>query len=338
MAGMEVLSLLGVVALVVTLLALLLLRRVSPPKAEQAAAPASAPSEPEAPVAAGAEPYTVLMCVGNGQSGAGMVAMARALTGGPAAASRLYALHLVPPTERATSQLGSQTEGGEALEPLLGRARRMGLKVEPLSFASAAPGPDICRTAEEREADLILLGWHRPQGSETMLGGPVHEVMQQAQAHVGVLVERDLGEIHRVLVPFIGGRHDQAAIKLAQRLIQCVGADVTVLRVVAPAAAGKQGAPRLVKEDLFPEESGRVRLKVVEHASPEEAVLAAAEDGYDLVVVGLGAEWGLEDSFFGRHSERIIREAHTSVLVVRQPVEKPATEASAPAASEREAG
>ncbi len=68
-------------------------------------------------------------------------------------------------------------------------------------------------------------------------------------------------------------------------------------------------------------------FKVVEHESPEEAALEELRRGYDLVVVGVGSEWGLEDRLFGLHRERIISEASTSVLVVRHPASETTVEA-----------
>jgi hypothetical protein len=70
-------------------------------------------------------------------------------------------------------------------------------------------------------------------------------------------------------------------------------------------------------------------LKVVAHASPEDAVLAEIREGYDLVVVGVGAEWGLGDSVFGLSRERIIRDSTPSLVIVHQPgpATQPATSA-----------
>jgi Kef-type K+ transport system membrane component KefB len=266
-----------------------------------------------------AAPFTVMMCVSHGQAGSGMVALGRALTGDSRDAP-VYALHLIPPTERASFHMRHDSKPPEegALAPLMRRAQQLGLEVRPLSFVSAEPGADICRTAEAKRADLILLGWHKPLFSRTMLGGTVHEVMQAASTEVAVLVDRGLTTLRRVLVPFIGSPHDRAALALARRLLRHVGAEVTLLHVTAPDREPSEARTRV--EELFPEESGRVRLQVVAHASPEEAALEEARKGYDLVVVGVGPEWGLEDQLFGLQRERMIQDSPASLLVVRHPV------------------
>ncbi|MCY0999359.1 cation:proton antiporter [Myxococcus sp. MISCRS1] len=313
-----------IMALVTTFMTTPLLRLIYPleemARDKLELAPATAP---------GLTPYTMLMCVSHQQAGPGMATLAKALSG--TEATQLHALHLVHPERvslrEAEPRAGVSEESAEgegALAPLLGRARSLGLSVRPLSFVSTEPAQDIRRTAEARRADLVLLGWHKPLFSQTVLGGTVHEVMKDAAGGtVAVLVDRGLSDVKRVLVPFIGSRHDRAALKLARRLMKQAGADVTVLHVTSH----ENTHARAQVEELFPAAEGSaVRLKVVRHESPEDAVLEEIrQGGYDLLVVGMGAQWGLEDRVFGLHRERIIRDAPGSLLVVHD--SEPVTQA-----------
>ncbi|ATB29216.1 cation:proton antiporter [Melittangium boletus] len=318
-----------VMALVTTFLTSPLLRVIYPP--EELALERAVPV---APVADAPAPFRLLMCVSHGQTGTGMVTLGRALTGGTQSPSELYALHLIPPSDRASFLLRHSPDsqgtphGDDKQGPmanLLSRASESGLDVRPLSFMSAEPGLDICRTAEAKQADLIVLGWHKPLFGKTVLGGTVHEVMREASSDVAVLVDRGLETVRRVLVPFNGSRHDRAALGLARRLRTCAGVEVTVLHVTSPALPHGRPTSLTLVQELFPESSGGVHFKVVAHASPEDAVLAeASSGGYDLVVVGVGAEWGLEGHLFGLHRERIVSDSRLSLLVVRQP--RPAEE------------
>jgi Kef-type K+ transport system membrane component KefB/nucleotide-binding universal stress UspA family protein len=317
-----------VMALVTTFLTTPLLRVIYPPEElaleralpEPAAAPLT--SETDTP-----EPLRLLLCVSHGQTGAGMVTLGKALTGGPQAPTELYALHLIPPAERASFRLrhppgpkgpARAPEAGP-METLLARARQTSLELRPLSFVSAEPGLDICRTAEAKRADLIVLGWHKPLFGQTVLGGTVHEVMQEAGSDVAVLVDRGLTTVRRVLVPFNGSRHDRAALALARRLRACAGAEVTVLHVTSPDLPHGRPPTRRMAGELLPETLGGVRFQVVAHDSPEDALLTEAAQGYDLVVVGVGAEWGLEGHLFGLQRERLVSESTPSLLVIRQP-------------------
>lgn len=281
-------------------------------------------------------PYSMLMCISHQQAGPGMASLAKALSAGPET-SQLHALHLVHPervslrgTEADALTPDVEPEGDGVLAPLLGRAGKLGLSVRPLSFVSTEPAQDICRTAQAKRADLVLLGWHKPLFSQTVLGGTVHEVMSAASGTVAVLVDRGLADVKRVLVPFIGSRHDRAALKLARRLMKHAGAEITVLHVTS-----REGNnARAQVEELFPSTEGPgVRLKVVRSETPEDAALEEVrQGGYDLVVVGMGAQWGLEDRLFGLHRERIVRDAPGSLLVVHEP--EPVAEAVSAAEAE----
>ncbi|MDC3957610.1 cation:proton antiporter domain-containing protein [Polyangium jinanense] len=271
-----------------------------------------------------APPFTVVMCVADDRTGPGMVTLGHAL-GGPAAAERLYALHLIHPDDRASFVLrqerGDTSSDGDALEPLLSRATSLSVPVKPLSFVSGEPAVDICRVAEAKHADLLLLGWRKPLIGKAALSGTVYEVMKRAPADVAVLVDRGLTQIRRVLVPFLGSAHDRAALRLAQRITHIAGADVTVLHVVAKGRdGGKPLGAKARVEEVFqePGAAGQVKFEVVEHDVPSEAALAEAARGYDLVIVGAGAEWGLSERLFGLQAERMIHACPISLLVVHQ--------------------
>jgi nucleotide-binding universal stress UspA family protein len=264
---------------------------------------------------------TVLACVAYDRSGPGLVQLAGALCRA-SPASELYALHLVAPTERETFYMG-QTPleiGATTLAPLLERAAQQGVVVRPLSFVSSDPAHDIAEVARSRGVDLVLMGWHKPVIGETYLGGTVYRLLRETPADVGVLVDRGLGEISRVLVPYAGSPDDRAAMQLAGRLRDGIGAQVAILHVVRPgrsAASGPLGA-RTDARSVFGEELGGASLHLVEHASPIDAVLDECRKNYDLVVVGMDPDWGLRERLFSVQAERLLRECPSSLLVMRR--------------------
>ncbi|KYF85165.1 potassium transporter [Sorangium cellulosum] len=325
-------------ALVTTFMTTPLLRWIYPPE-ELAKELADVPER--TPLPAAADVFTVLMCVSYERSGPGMVTLASALAGHGPEARRLYALRLIPPTDRGSFYLdqGPERQGAAALAPLLSRAKELGAEVRPLSFVSPKPSHDICNVADVKQADLVLVGWHKPLLSQTVLGGTVYEVMRGARTDVGVLIDRGLTAVRKLLVPFHGTAHDKAALALARRLAQQVGADVTILHVVKPKRTSSDalGAQDAVDEVFEGEEGGALRkakvvLKVVEHDSPADAALEESKRGYDLVLVGVGAEWGLAQRRFGIRAEDVIQGCPTSLLVVRS-YEPAAARAPAPAPS-----
>ncbi len=286
-------------------------------QAQAAAAPAAADQSDVAsrPVRAG---YRILLCVSHAGSGRGLFTMASALAD-RSEASRLYALHLVPASDRGSTRLaGGTDESGAILAPVVERAAAVGLPVRSLSFISAEPARDISQVADVRQVDLVLLGWHKPLFSQTHLGGVVHDVMAQAPATVGVFVDHGLSSIKRVLVPYLGSPHDRAALALAHRLQQNGGAEVVILHVVKPDASGRApGSANQLMTTVFGDDAERVTMTTVEHRSPAEVALEHSRQGFDLVMVGVGREWGLSERRVGFQPEMIIRECPTSLLIVR---------------------
>jgi nucleotide-binding universal stress UspA family protein len=285
-----------------------------------------------------------------------MLILAEALTR-QTPARRVYALKLLRPTERTSNLVGeAQADSAAALQsgrrrdsgqlatatfgPLLGQADGLGLELRPVSFVSSQPARDICGVAELKGADLILLGWHRPLFNRAALGGTVNDVLEKAASDVAVLVDRGLSELRRVLVPYHGTPDDLRALALARRLCEQSAVEVTVLHVVPPGRAQETGNERrrgvhAQVGEVFREpgsaggDGPRVTVKVVEDSQPAEAALreTSQRDGgapYDLVLVGVGSDWGLEQRQFGINQEYFIRKCPASLLVVRARADTPA--------------
>jgi Kef-type K+ transport system membrane component KefB len=284
--------------------------------------------------------YTVLLCVSYERSGPALVTLGGALAGQTDTRGRIYALRLVPPANRASFDFTEEERitSEAALTPLLDRARTLDLEVRPLSFVSPQPAKDICEVAEVKQADLIMLGWHKPLLGTAMLGGTVHDVMQRAKTDVGVLIDRGLTKLKRVLVPYLGSDHDRGALKLAQRLARHTGATVTILHVVSPERGGQRLGVEERMQEVFhngPEvRHTEVVLKTVQHANPAEAALAEASNDYDLVLIGAEREWGLSHRLFGLLPETLLAKSPVSVLVVRRYASKEAKQLAADQESE----
>ncbi|HTL52824.1 MAG TPA: cation:proton antiporter [Planctomycetota bacterium] len=308
-----------IMALVTTFLTTPLLHLIYPRRelADELAEPA--------PVVALPKPaFSMLMCVAQERSGPGMATLAAGFRGDDPEHARFYALRLIRPPERSSAFVedAGEAEGGNALIPLLHRSEELDLEVKPISFVSTEPAEDICSVADAKKIDLVLLGWHRPIFSQSALGGVVYDVMQQAHTDVGVLVDRGLTKVERVLFAFNEVGQDRSALRLIRRLIERNRAKVTVLHVIPPSRS-TEDPRRGVQEGLasaFESPAGnpsQVTVKLVESEDPPAAALDEARQGYDLVVLSLGAEWGLAQRRFGLHPEQIIQECPVSLLIVQ---------------------
>ena len=82
-----------------------------------------------------------------------------------------------------------------------------------------------------------------------------------------------------------------------------------------------------------PSQPAPVNVKVVPDESPVDAVLRESA-GFDLIVVGLGEEWGLESHRFGLRPERIAEGSSCSLLLVRRREGGPSDPPAAPESRE----
>jgi Kef-type K+ transport system membrane component KefB/nucleotide-binding universal stress UspA family protein len=221
--------------------------------------------------------------------------------------SPLYVLHLERPPERGTLGVGAAaTSTDNALGPALEHARARGLTVRPLQFVSRSLAEDIRDVARAKGAGLIVMGWHKPVWTRTVLGGTVKAVLREADADVAVFIDRGLGwPPRRVLVPFITTPHDGAALRFAARIAARHGATLTVLGVVRPGTR----LPRLDLPASLP------AMRVIESTSPVDTVVEEAA-GHDLTVLGVGDGWQREPSVFGVRSDGLVARCPSSLLVV----------------------
>jgi nucleotide-binding universal stress UspA family protein len=68
-------------------------------------------------------------------------------------------------------------------------------------------------------------------------------------------------------------------------------------------------------------------FEMVESNAPVEVVLKRAKS-FDLVVIGVAEQWGLESHLFGWKSEKIARDCPTSLLIVRKHLDEPSNPVS----------
>lgn len=143
--------------------------------------------------------FTVVAKVTNDARGGGLLTLARAVAKAPGA--RVFALQLLAPDERPSFLLDEQREASPAARAGEPRA---------LSFVSARPARDLCEMATIKEADVVLLDE----------GDVAREVRLHAATTVGVLLDRGLDAVRRVVVMRNTGANDRAALTLARKLAE----------------------------------------------------------------------------------------------------------------------
>ena len=273
--------------------------------------------------------FSILVPVAAPATAASLARLATSLLGKGRERGSLLALHLLRPIQHDAFQsaAGEQVvRQDRAMELFQDQAKAQEIPVETISFPSIDIPQDIVATVAARQADLLLMGYHKPVWGKELLGGTVHHVMSDCRCDVGVFVDRGFQSASRILVPYGGGQHDRLALDLAARISQNNGASVAVMYVTPPdtASAPRVQTARDAVMQLFGS-GASVDFKAVEDKSPVTAVLREAGQ-FDLVIIGVSDEWGLESRLFGWRPQRIARDCSTSLLIVRKDETRAATE------------
>lgn len=187
---------------------------------------------------------------------------------------------------------------------------------------------EIVRIAEDRRASLIVVGAKH--------GRTAHRVVRYA--HVPVLVARAAPSSGKVLVATDFSDPSLAALRFAQRLVEQVKIDATLLHVMpsasmfVPAIASPFGSPvvpppadvvarleQLGNETLksFAEKYGIQHTEQVEGDAPKIIVARAKALGVEMIIMGSRGRTGLARLVLGSTAEYVVKEAPCSVLVAR---------------------
>jgi len=190
------------------------------------------PVETPSAVAGQPKPCTVMLAVADASAGPGLMTIASGLLAKRETPARVFALHLRTSAARPSverQRLAASSADNPVLAPLFSRARDLMIDVRAISFVSVDPAADIRRTAEAKQANFLLLGAHKPLFLEGELGGTVADVLSAANQITGILLDRGLTRVRRVLVCRTRSAHDAAVDAVVERLAMAPDVIVTTL-------------------------------------------------------------------------------------------------------------
>jgi Kef-type K+ transport system membrane component KefB len=253
-----------------------------------------------------------------------LVRIARMLMGD--SPGRLYALHLERPAEVERRARSGSIPADEVLDVAVAAAKNEGLPINSLSFVSRNIGRDIAEAAERYLASWIVMGWHKPIFSNNVLGGVVGRVIQRAPANVAILCDKGLGQVKRIVVPYLDTPQDREALQAAIRLASVADVTVTVLHVVKSVDASQRQEPG--KSELPPDMQfpAGVNRRMIEAADPKR-VIAEESAHHDLMVLGLSDEWDSSAGPLSRRHASLAELAQCSLLIVHGNPSAPVVEA-----------
>lgn len=187
------------------------------------------------------------------------------------------------------------------------------------AVAGDSPAREICTHAADHDIDLIVTGSHGRTGWRALLVGSVAErVVRHAPCAVWVARKTETTLPKRIIAATDLSASADRALDVAVELARACAADVSALHVHVPGsgASEQQLRERLARACAARAISVSGRLIVAEHET-QAICKHAQETQADLVVVAAHGASALDRMLIGSVSERVVRHAGCSVLVVR---------------------
>ncbi|NMG18082.1 cation:proton antiporter [Brasilonema bromeliae] len=325
-------TMLVIMALVTTFMTSPLLERTYPKKLIKLDVVDQEPEEIKADTPDGEDfynrPYRILVPVANPNSQKGLVQLAAAIAINYQQPAVVYPLSLIEFQEdyafENTPQEANKViaQRRQQLEELISRLEPLEARsyMHPIVCTSSNVARETARIALLEQANLVLVGWHRPAFSKNRLGGRVGQILTNAPVDVAVFIDRGQERLERLLVPYSANIHDDLALILALRLL--INRDtcrLLVLQVVAENQVKNEHSYELdtVMEQLPQSVRDRIDIKIVEAIEPIQAVVAASET-VDLTIAGTSRAWGIERQTLGRYTDQLAIECRSSLLITRR--------------------
>lgn len=194
----------------------------------------------------------------------------------------------------------------------------------------------IIDVANEKKADLIVLGTYGRKGLNRLLMGSVTSNVI-GKSSIDVLVvkkqcDKCTGEYRSILVPFDGSEFSKKAIDRACQLSKIDGSSITALYVI-PRYEEMVGFFKTdsIKKSLYQEAekiiNGAVSLassqgitiqkEIIEGHSADKIIETTKKLQNDLIIIGSHGYTGIDRALIGSTTERVIINASCPILVVR---------------------
>lgn len=196
---------------------------------------------------------------------------------------------------------------------------------------------EITAYAHANGTELIVLSRHGRGGMRrAWLGGVADAVVRRSATPV-LLVHAADGEgavpaeppIRRILVPLDGSAFSEAVIRPAVKLALAAGAEITLLRMVAPgympsflhahAPPSPEEYLERVREAL-PAALPAVETRVLTDPAPALRIVDEVEgNGYDLVAMATHGQGGPRSMLLGSTAHQVLRGTRSALLLFRPP-------------------
>jgi len=238
--------------------------------------------------------------------------------------SKLYAMTVVEMFTE-TEALGEnvyeleEKSARKYLDEIAARARAEGLDCETVVRLGDDPHALIIEEAEDKKADIIIMGRRGIRGlAKFLIGEVAARVIVHAPCDVLVVPRAARIEYRNILVATDGSEHGNNAVKKAVEIAKRCGSGILVLSAIRDESERNE-AERYVKaaSELARSEGVPAETLTPTGRSFNVIVETAGGRGVDLIVMGTYGKTGLKKAIMGSATEKVIGSAGCGVLVVK---------------------
>ena len=233
-------------------------------------------------------------------------------------------LHIVTvPSPTPLSSGYRYLEASDALqEQAISMVRDEEVAVEYIVRVARRVAPAIIDTAQEQQADLVVIGWQgvKDQQGATTVGANIDQVLSEVNCDVLMLQPGDTAEAKRILLPVAEPRQVGYSLRLIQ-LLSAAEMELDLLHVfsVDTAQAERERVTRSMQREIdeLKVTDKQVRLITEQARDRIDAIVEAARD-YDYVALGETRDPGYQQRIFGNTSMIIADRTRTPVVLLHR--------------------
>jgi nucleotide-binding universal stress UspA family protein len=238
----------------------------------------------------------------------------------------------------------AQMEGARQLATIEQQLEDSGVKAMDVRQLAGIPSEEIKKTAQDTEADLVVVGTRGRTGLEAiLLGSTAERVIKDAPCPVLTVPSRpgarQTPSIQRVMAPLDFSSPSLDAVEYAIQIAKHFGAKMTLVHVLEPIQYGAEQRFRLLETKWQQWEYWRKQLdqvagligsfglaaeKIILGGVPADSIVdCAKEQECDLIVMGTHGRRLWSRLRFGSVAQAVLREALCPVLTVKSPKFEP---------------
>jgi len=243
---------------------------------------------------------TALVPIGAGEEGQTAFTLAQAV------AEEIILVGVVPIAKNESVSAGSQV-ARQVRKRLLSMGNSPATRFKSSVIVSETPWKDLQSVIAQEDPDLFIVEW---EGDQVSIGVPASDILSNSLCNVAIVRGAKSVKLDRTLIAVRGGPYAELAFQIGMVLHP---AQLDVLHLALSGAVNDapfKGLKHILRN--MPE----VNLRSITTDDAARTIFDESQH-YDLVILGATANTSMGASFIGPVADKLLRESHSTVMVVK---------------------